>query len=66
MFSGGRGSTADDLERLPGHAVIMHDMIRGVLPEADGAQTNPKLIYEQQIKNGVYGSMAMLKAVVER
>lgn len=58
--------TTADLERLPDHAVIMHDMIRGVLPEADGAQTNPKLIYEQQIKNGVYGSMAMLEAVVER
>lgn len=55
---------AADLELLPDHAVVMHDMRKGVLPEATDAQTSPKLIYELQIKNGVYGSMALLKAVV--
>lgn len=56
--------TPADLELLPHHAIVMHDLIKGTWPEvALEVQAHPKLIYGLQINHGVYGNMALLRAV---
>lgn len=59
--------TTEDLSLLPSHAVIMHDMTRGMLPEEDSPiQTDPRLVHKTQVENGVYGNMAILRSVISR
>ena len=55
---------SERLKPLPSHAIIMHDLIKGHLPEvAEEVTVDPRLVYKQQIKNGVFTRMAILEWV---
>lgn len=57
--------TPAELDLLPSHAMVMHDLTKGILPEVSSeVHSDSRLIHELQIEHGVYVNMALLKAVV--